>query len=241
MQEGAGRLPMAFFAINDYSSMLNRIGWATFGVWILAIFTLNQRFEPIQRLLPQLNVKVPNTEFQVPAGVLLVAAVVAGLCRAFKLHDRLSDLLGIRRSFDVKEILLPLASASGATLSLNQQSAVEAKRRALMGQVFYKYVSSTLNEPAIDRHNIFMALDQWSWYWIVLEAAAIAIATAIVASYFGDFALGFWLLAGVLAASWLTKLLRERSVRYAHDQIRMILEDPTRKNEVSMVFSALPS
>lgn len=232
---------MGFFAISDYSSMLNRIGWVTFGVWILSVYTLNQRFEPIRMHLPQGNVKVPGTDFEVQAGVLIAAAVLAGLCRAFKLHDRLSDLFRIRHRFDVKEILLPLASASGKALSINQQAAVETKRRDLMGQVFYKYASSTSKEPAVDRHNITMALDQWSWYWIVLEAAAVASTTALVSVWFRDFRLGFWCLVGVLGASWLTQLLRAHSVRYARDQIKLILEDEDRRKAVFQVFDALPN
>lgn len=59
--------------------------------------------------------------------------------------------------------------------------------------------------------------------------------------WLGGFALGFWLLAGNLAAIWLLQFLRARSVRYAHDQIKLILEDDTRKQAVELVFRALPS
>ena len=230
---------MAFFAINDYSSMLNRIGWVTFAAWTLAILTLNQSFEAIRNRLPQAIVKVPSTDFQVPVGVLLIAAGIAGAYRAFKFHDRLSDLFGIRHRFEVKDILLPMASASGISLSLNQQAAVEAKRRDLMGQVFYKYASSTAKEPPIDRHNIIMALDQWSWYWIITEAAAVATITAFISVWFGGFVMAFWLLFAVLLALWLLQYLRIRSVRYSQDQIKLILEDTDRKDAVSMAFRAL--
>jgi hypothetical protein len=231
---------MAFFAITDYSSMLNRIGWATFGAWLVAITALNQLFEPVHRQLSQLAVKVPHIELQVPAGVLLAAGGLAVLCRAIKFHDRLSDLFGIRSRFDVEEILLPLAAAAGVSLSLNQQAEVEKKRRELMGKVFYSYASSTPDKSVIDRHNVTMALDQWSWYWIVLEAAAVAFATAVFAACLGGFALGFWLVLGILASVWLLQYLRSRSVRYARDQLKQILEDDTRKEAIARVFRALP-
>ena len=140
---------MAFFAISDYSSMLNRIGWATFFMWVLALTALNSVVMPIHEILSQVMVKVPGTEFRVPAGVVLAAVFLAGLCRAVKLHDWVSDLFGIRRQFDVKEILLPMAAAAGVSLSLEQQIRVQEKRCELIGQVFYKYVSSVLSEKYV--------------------------------------------------------------------------------------------
>lgn len=230
---------MAFFAISDYSSMLNRIGWVTLFAWILAIAALSVFVAPIHAVLSQGLVKVPNTDVQVPAGVLGVAAILAGLSRAFKLHDRVSDLFGIRQRFDVKEILLPMAAAAGVRLSIEQQGQVEVKRRELMGQVFYKYVSSTATAAVIDRHVITMALDQWSWYWIVVEAAAVALTTSAVGAWFGATVLAFWLLVGVLGALWVLPHLRKQSVRYAQDQIKLILEDSAREETVSKAFRAL--
>ncbi len=230
---------MAFFAITNYSSMLNRVGWATLAAWVLALLTLNQSFAPIRERLPQAAVKVPGTDFEVPLGVLLIAICLAVLCRALKLHDLLSDLFGIRRRFDVKEILLPMAAAAGVSLSFDQQAAVEKQRRDLIGQVFYRYVSSTAAQPAIDPHNITIALDQWSWYWIILEVAAVAFVTAAVSVLFGSYALAYWLVAGILAAVWLLQYLRTRSIRYAQDQVKLILMDSSRKDAVAKAFRAL--
>jgi hypothetical protein len=132
-----------------------------------------------------------------------------------------------------------MGSAAGVPLSLEHQATVESRRRQLMASVFYKYVSSTAKEPAIERHSIALALDQWSWYWILLEASAVAMTTAAIAMCFGGFSLGFWLLVAVLVAQWFLLYLRRLCVRYAQDQIKQILVDPTRKREIELVFRAL--
>ncbi|MCL4797897.1 MAG: hypothetical protein KJZ84_25260 [Bryobacteraceae bacterium] len=231
---------MSFFAISNYSSMLNRIFWATLAAWILVLLALNHLSPPIRDRLPQIPVRVPTTDFQVPLGVLLLAGALACVFRMIKAHNRLSDLFGLRQRFDLKEILLPMASAAGVALSLPQQACLHTQRRELMDRVFYKYVSSAAENPAIDRHNIIMALDQWSWSWIALEAAAVAVLAVIPSLVFGQFELAFWLLASVLIIIWLLQYLRKLSVGYAEDQIRLILEDDGRKDAVAEVFRALP-
>ncbi|MBZ5618797.1 MAG: hypothetical protein LAQ69_08755 [Acidobacteriia bacterium] len=151
--------------------MLNKIASVTFFVSIAALGLLSWQAPVLGALLPAWRVKIPQTDAEIPVAVLVGALVVAGVSRLIKLHDRLSDLFGIRRRFDVHCILLPMAAASGAALPLDQQETVRNRRKVLMTKLFYQYASSSPRKSVIEQHAITMALDQWSWYWILVEAS----------------------------------------------------------------------
>jgi hypothetical protein len=63
-----------------------------------------------------------------------------------------------------------------------------------MGACFYKYASST--KPELDPHTITLALDNWSWYWILLEAISLGVPTAAVLFAFGKRTPAFLSVAG---------------------------------------------
>src|SRR5262249_31588283 len=113
-----------------------------------------------------------------------IALLVAGFSYALHLHDRVSDLFKVRHRFDRGSILFPLALLVGAKLSPIQLNAVDANRVTLMHQVFYKYTSSRLDKPLVDKHYIEHALDAWSWFWILLEGMVLLMASAVIALYF---------------------------------------------------------
>jgi hypothetical protein len=69
----------------------------------------NPRFDDLLRdfgswgLISNIVAIVPHKDVVDPAS-LVVAFVVAGLSYVFQLHDRISDVLGIRRRFDRRRI-----------------------------------------------------------------------------------------------------------------------------------------
>src|SRR5664279_4659483 len=113
-----------FSTISSYAAMLNKIATATFSVSVVAFGLLYWQVPAVSGFVPSWPVKIPETEVEVPLVVLVGALAFALFSRAIKLHDRLSDLFGIRDRFDVQAILLPMAAASGAALSLGQQVTV---------------------------------------------------------------------------------------------------------------------
>ena len=228
-----------FATVSDYPSMLNKISTYTFFVAVFALALIYWQVPAFRHWMPAMQFKIPETDVQAPATVLLVAFLFAFLSRLVKLHDRLSDLFGIRRHFDVESILMPMAVASGATLSLEQQKTLRAKRIALMTNIFYKYASSSPGKAVIEQHAITMALDQWSWYWICVEAAFVLFVTSVVLAAAGKWSVAFLLVVSVLATIWLLQAIRPLCQRYALDEARQILDDQIRAAAVREQFLAL--
>jgi hypothetical protein len=111
----------------------------------------------------------------------VIALVVALLTRAVKLHDLISGVFGIRKRFDRKHILFPLATLVGHPLTDCQRKVVIAKRHDLMREVFYRYASSRADAPLVDKHEIEHALDAWSWFWVCIEAPVFLTIAGIIA------------------------------------------------------------
>ena len=231
-----------FKSVSDYATMLNKIAISTFSVAVSSVIVLRWQFQSLDSFLSNLNTMVPVAGgINFPVGTLLPAFLVALLSRIFKCHDRISDLFGIRQRFDVGEILLPLAVGSGSSLTVDGIRNVKKQRESLMNKVFYKYASSTKEKSTIDHHYITMALDQWCWYWIVLEATSIVFllgATFFVASRYLSAALS---LAGVLLAIGILQIIRQQCAIYALQEVEAILEDRQRAQSVAEGFHAVQS
>ena len=137
---------------------------------------IDPRFQ-LAETLPPFNTILdtfPNaSKFNIFGAV--IALLVALFTRAVKLHDLVSDVLGIRRRFDCNYILFPLAALVGENLSSRQKEAATAARSNLMRQVFYRYASSRADSPLVDKHEIEYALDQWSWFWVCVEAIVLCV------------------------------------------------------------------
>lgn len=228
-----------FATVSDYPSMLNKIAAFNFFVSLIAVAVIVWRVPYFGTIHMGLTVKVPETGVEVPVAILLVALLIALISRMVKLHDRVSDLFGIRKRFDVYDILLPMASASGVVLSLDQQERIRAERHELMKNAFYKYASSSPGRAQIDQHVITMALDQWSWYWICTETICILAVSGVVLAICRQYAASTLLSVIVLLLIALLQPIREFCRGYARDEIAQILEDPSRLAAVQGVFRAL--
>lgn len=228
-----------FATVSDYPAMLNKIGLFTFFGWLGGCWFVFVSVPRVKEILEGATIKVPGTDITAPLGVLLIACALAILSRVIKLHDRLSDLLGIRKRFDHYSILQPMAAAAGVALTLDQQDRLRERRDQLMVDTFYRYASSSPGKAAIEQHAITMALDQWCWYWIVLELCLVILITAVV---FAAFRQWHWTALGLsicLPTIWFLNKLKEQCERYARDEIRQILQDDNRKNQVELRFRAL--
>jgi hypothetical protein len=173
-----------------------------------------------------------------PSGIV-IAAAVAILTHMFQFHDRISDVLGIRRRFDRKHILLPLARSVGVHITKHKEDEIKTRRHKLMHAVFYRYASSRDENPLVDKHDIEHALNAWSWYWVFVEATAYLVVGAIVAWWVGspDIAKNFLIvMTGTLIIASIQRL---RLPSYARPQIERIAADPVASAEVKGQFDAL--
>jgi len=228
-----------FATVKSYSAMLTKIATWTFFVALGVTVVLRVRWPLIDTALGKLGPKVPIAGVEFPLGTLVPAFAMALISRVTKLHDRLSDLLGIRRRFDRGEILLPLAAMSGAVLTLDQVEGIDAVRNNLMRQVFYAYASSDPSKSKIDTHYVTMALDQWTWYWIVLEALFVVGLSGAVLFLVGDHLAGGAAAWIVVAGFGVLQWIRTSCSQYATDEIREILKVDGAREAIRSVFSAL--
>jgi hypothetical protein len=224
--------------VTDYQSMLNRIFWFTAAAALAAIWLLRLNIPALDEALAQNDVDLDAGGKTLPAGYLLPALAVGVLTRVFRLHARLSDLLGIRECFDIDVIIAEFARQLGIDVATLSPSRLRAARRELMRQAFYPYVASSSLQ--IDPQLVHQALDAWSWFWTGLEATLLftlagfaLIATS--AHRAGLQTLGYTLAFGLIGLP----VLRRQCQRYAIAQVRAILSDRARAAAVRNAFAEL--
>jgi hypothetical protein len=181
---------------------------------------------------------LPHYEVFNISGVV-IAVLVAILTHMFQFHDRISDLLGIRRRFDVNNILIPLSQRVGVAITTEKEIQIRRHRDELIQAVFYRYASSRADNPLVDKHDIEHALNAWSWFWVCLEGAVYFGAGAIIAWWFAslDLCKIFAVVSVILII--LAAVQRPRLGGYARAQIDTIANDATAAYEVKNRFNAL--
>jgi len=225
-----------FGTISSYKEMLAKIAIFTFVSTVAALGLLSYQIPEVSSFFRQWPVKIPVEGLELPLIILVSALVVATVARIIKLHDRISDILGLRRRFDVAHILSPMASSVGVTVN---ESVLKARRREIMRKVFYRYASS--GQPVIDAHYVTMAMDQWLWFWVLIESIPIWIVVGVVLAVYERFIAAGLVVAGLVAAAIILAWSWGMSAKYAKQQVDEILSDGQRYQEVKGVLSALPS
>jgi hypothetical protein len=235
-----------FLSSKNYDEMLKKLAaFLFYETWIMtfllrgipsvdAAFRSVESFGAIGTALST----IPNHE-KLNLGGLAVALLIAGLSYAIQLHDRISDLFGIRRRFDRNYILLPLAVLVGAELSPRQLIALTRSRDNLMRTVFYPYVSSRNETPLVDKHEIERALDAWSWYWLLIEAIPLTLLGALIAAGFASYSL-LCLFSMIFTILWLLAWLYYlRLESFSRSEIEAIAANSTARLAIRDAFSAL--
>lgn len=125
---------------------------------------------------------------------------------------------------------------TGVQLPVNEtvNKGLRDKRSELMNDVFYAYASSTKEKCKIDFHHVTIALDQWSWVWIMTEAAFL-FALGSIASFLLEDGYPGSLMATISAALWAFAYFNREKFcsKYARIEIDEILKDPVRRTEVT--------
>ncbi|MCA9230963.1 MAG: hypothetical protein KDA57_09945 [Planctomycetales bacterium] len=224
--------------VTNHDSKLSRIFWFTSVSSVVALWLLRENIEPIDMALKTIDDKLGASEkLPLSAGYLLPAVAVGVISRIFRVHDRISDLLGIRERFDVDVIIAELATRIGIDLANVSDDELVRLRGPIMGKAFYQFTGS--KNPQIDEHLIHQALDWWSWLWVVLEASLVFALTGLTLVSFGVYGLGIAMTFGPLAAAALTiPIIWSQCRRYAIAQVAAILSNPDRASEVLDVLQA---
>src|SRR5262249_24368066 len=88
-----------------------------------AFFTVIESWGPIGKVVGI----IPHHDVLNLSG-FVIAFFVAVLTHAFKFHDRISDVLGIRRRFDRKSILIPLFQRVGRVVTKDKEVKIAQQR-----------------------------------------------------------------------------------------------------------------
>ncbi len=215
--------------------MLKRIFWATLSTGVLCTFALAAVSPAVGKFLESWNAETNIGIFDsVKALYVLIPLAVAVVSRVFLLHDRISDLLGLRRRFDIENILKPLAEGVGLPTTDANWKQIEENRDLAMTRTFYRYAS--FRDPKIDGQLVRSAADRWAWFWCTIEPQIILVITGVI-----FVTLGAWTqLLGLLAIMWgliLISLLLWPMLRAgARSQTGEILNSDSWKIEVRSAF-----
>jgi hypothetical protein len=240
------KLIVPFFSTpQNYAEVLTKLasfaGWETYFITLLLrsnprfddFFTGIESWGPIGKALDI----IPHYKAVNISGVV-IAIIVAVLTHMFQFHDRISDVLGIRRRFDRRSILIPLAKRVGSVVTEDKEAKIAQRRDELMHSVFYKYASSRASNPLVDKHDIEHALNAWCSFWIFVEAIFYVGVGAIIAWWLGSHDLARTFVVVSIALLVIAFAQRARLGRYARSQID-IADDPTASYEIKKQFDAL--
>ncbi len=227
--------------VTDYPSMLNRIFWFTTATSLAAIWLLRLNIPALNQTLSQVDFAVAvgaQRALPTPAGYLLPALAIGIAAHIFRLHTRISDLLGIRECFELDVIIAEFASRLGVDLSFVDKERLRRARHSLMREAFYPYVSNS--PPKIDQQLVQQALDAWSWFWIgVLATFLFSLASLVLIASLAH-TIGLQTLAATLLIAVVAlPAIRNQCKRYAIAQVRAILSDRHRAAAIRGVLEQL--
>lgn len=217
--------------------MLIKIFIFTFFGTVIYTYFLALGSSEISNYFDKFTVKIDVLGLGIPIAYVVPALVIALTARIIKLHDKISDLFRIRESFDIQEILNPLAGGVEYPVSLRTIEYFNNNRDDLMSSTFYRYASS--KKPQIDSHLIEMALDKWSWFWVLIELISVGAIALIVLLFLGAHQVASWLATALFAGTLLASFVNRICAKVAHAEVQAILSNPQWHSEVKTTFNAL--
>lgn len=220
-----------FSTPKNYSEMVEKISKSVFVLSLFGLYVLSCVNEDFRLFLESISF---GAKYEVCGLKLNLALFYVPLCvgmieHIFKIHDKLASLLKIRFNYD-KNIIIK-GFLKHAIIERDLDSADRDTINSLMSKVFYKYASST--KPAIDEHSIILTLNEWCWYWIMLDSALILLLVGV------PFLVIKWswtnlvlLVASLIILSVILLLIKKQTVRYTNMEIAEIWRSKERQEEI---------
>lgn len=227
-----------FETVKNYSEMLNKIAVFNFFSGLLFFFLMGKLEPKINSFLSTYdwNIELIGKNFSIIN--IVIPFTVTIFSRIIKLHDRISDIFKIRAVYDVNFILMRMANLI-AYQTPNLKNKLRMNRNLLMRKCFYKYASTQESKCDIDYHNVMMAMDQFCWYWIIIEIIFVAILALIVSILFKSELLVIILLITVVVLVLMSFFVLSLCKKYTSVEVEQILEDSNRVNEIKNQYNAL--
>jgi len=147
--------------------MIEKISKSVFFITLFLLFIISTANENFTHFLIKISFNAEYEIFGIKICISLfyIPFIVGILENSFKIHDKISKLLGIRKRFDKNVIIHELFRL--LEIKTDEKQIKEKTVSSIMSFAFYEYASST--NPKIDEHQIHLALGGWCWYWIALD------------------------------------------------------------------------
>ena len=227
--------------VTDYQSMLDRIFWFTSASALVAVWMLRMKIPELDSQLHEIDFTLAfggDNLVPIPGGYLLPALAIGLGSRVFRIHGLIARWLGIRERFDIDVIIHELARRSGVNLDHVSDEELADQRHEIMRHGFYQFVGG--RQPQIDEPLIHRALDLWSWFWIGIESSVVFVFASFALLATGSHQIGLIALLATLACAAIgLPVIRNECRRHAIAQVRAIVADPLRAEQVRRVFDCL--
>lgn len=213
----------------NYKEMTKKISFFTFWVTLFGLYLAAYLSSNVNNVMKELScgLEYELGSIKLYFSFLYIPLAVAIFENIIHLHDKISDIIGIRYRFDKSVIIkkfLEITSLSDKLGCVNRKN-----RDKIMKNIFYKYASST--EPKIDVHLIHSALGMWTWFWIILDSTLVFLIIGFIylLSPFSSLKLLLFILLVLLLVMFMV-LVKNSCKKYAEQEVECILEDDTRKS-----------
>jgi hypothetical protein len=223
----------------NYGEMLNKIGISTF-LLALGLTWVVSHFSPaVSSLLRSEKTEVEILTVHIPLLYAVPAVLLGVIFRIVRVHNKLSDLFGIRSRFDLEQILIPLCAAVGVPVDKTFRERLQANRELAMERTFYAYAS--FEEPKISKALVLASIDRWTWYWVLLEFMALLLIAGVVLLSLRSFEGACFVFGGLFLSTPLFLTYTDSCGRLAKIQIEEITSDASRSNAIRTELADLKS
>lgn len=166
-----------FKSIKNYEEMVDKIANSVFVISTILLFLLSQANDGFFAILEKMSfgayVEIFNLKLHL--AVFYIPFIMGVLEHAFKIHDKFSSILGIRKKYD-KNVVVKNIVAHCNIKNVNKLSDKQVCK--IMSSCFYRFASST--NPVIDSHYITLTLTEWCWFWTVLDTLIMFIIVGVI-------------------------------------------------------------
>jgi len=216
--------------------MLNKIGFFTLfvvmGCWYIILLMFPNIDLALKNVLPN-GGTIKFIGIDIKFYFFIISIIIAIIARAIRLHDRISDMLKIRKKYDLDNILLPLGVGCGYKISSIEK--INEKRSVLMSSCFYKYCS--YSQPKIDAHLVYTTLDYLCWYWIAVEAQFFTFITLVLTLFSSNITIIKLVVIANLIFYCFGKIMNNACMSKTSSEIFAILSDTQRKKEIFQEYT----
>jgi hypothetical protein len=164
----------------SYPDMCKKIAQAVFAISLIELFVLSQISPDFSGFMKKIsfNTETEIINIKLYISYIYIPITLSILENIFKMHDKIGKLFKVRQK-NAANVIFPTYMCElniQKRKSKEEYRTVYLKNRDLqkaIGNHFYEHVS--YSNPKIDSHDVYMALDSWGWFWIILDSACITI------------------------------------------------------------------